>query len=246
MSKTTRKLTNQDWKSLILILVFAIAAIAPAIVRGVPASRDLQHHFRLAVAFKESYSRGDFYPGWLAEANNSYGDVSLRFYPPGLAALLAAVQAVMDNWYVTALLVFILLTLFGGLGAYTWARSFLSPEMAKWAAALFIFMPYRINELYQSSLLAEYAAAAALPFVFAFTERLCRNGSRRNIAGLAASYAFLVLTNLPITVIGSYALVVYLLLRIDWSKLLPTIWKFAAAIALGLAASACFWVSVTV
>jgi hypothetical protein len=116
--------------------------------------------------------------------------------------------------------------------------------MAKWAAALFIFMPYRINELYQSSLLAEYAAAATLPFVFAFTERLCRNGSRRNIAGLAASYAFLVLTNLPMTVIGSYALVVYLLLRIDWSKLLPTIWKFAAAIALGLAASACFWITV--
>jgi hypothetical protein len=45
-------------------------------------------------------------------------------------------------------------------------------------------------------------------------------------------------------VIGSYALVVYLLLRIDWSKLLPTIWKFAAAIALGLAASACFWITV--
>ena len=244
MSKTTRKLTNQDWKSLLFIVLFAIAALTPAIIRGVPASRDLQHHFRLGLAFKEAFSQGDLYPSWLAEANSGYGDASLRFYPPGLGFLLAAVQTVTGNWYSTALLVFTLLTFFGGLGAYTWARSFLAPEMARWAAALFIFMPYRINELYQSSLLAEYAAAATLPFVFAFTERLCRNGGRRNIAGLAASYALLILTNLPMAVIGSYALAVYLLLRIDRKTLFPTIWKFAGALALGLGASACFWVTV--
>src|SRR6185436_2640875 len=83
-----------------------------------------------------------------------------------------------------------------------------------------------------------------LPFVFAFTERLCRNGGRRNIAGLAASFALLILTNLPMAVIGSYALAVYLLLRIDRMTLFPTIWKFAGALALGLGASACFWVTV--
>jgi hypothetical protein len=30
----------------------------------------------------------------------------------------------------------------------------------------------------------------------------------------------------------------------DWSKLFPTVWKFVAALALGLGASACFWVTV--
>lgn len=244
MSKATQPSTKRDWKPLLFILLFAIAALAPAMVRGVPASRDLQHHFRLALAFKESFSQGDLYPSWLAEANSGYGDASLRFYPPGLGFLLAAVHAVIGNWYLTALLVFTLLTIFGGLGAYTWARSFMESSLAKWAAVLFILMPYRINELYQSSLLAEYAAAAALPFVFAFTERLCRNGGRRNIAGLAASYAVLILTNLPMAVIGTYALAVYLLLRIDRQTLLPTIGKFAAGIALGLGASACFWVTV--
>lgn len=244
MSAVTRNLTNRDGKSLLLILIVAIAALAPAIIRGVPASRDLQNHFRFALAFHDAFSHSDFYPGWLAEANGGYGDVSLRFYPPGLSFTLAAVQTLTSNWYVTALLVFTLLTIVGGFGVYLWARNFLPPETARWAAALFIFMPYHINELYQSSLLAEYAAVGVLPFVFAFTERLCRNGGRRNIAGLAASYAFLVLTNLPMTVIGSYALVVYLLLRIDWNKLFPTLWKFVAALALGLGASACYWVTV--
>src|SRR5262245_49327399 len=193
MSARTRNPTSTDRKSLLFIVLFAVLALAPAIIRGVPASRDMQHHFRLALAFKDAFHDGDIYPGWLAEANNGYGDASLRFYPPGLGFLLAAAHTVIGNWYVTALVVFTLLTFIGGVGAYVWARNFLEPGMAKWAAALFIFMPYRINELYQSSLLAEYAAAAILPFAFAFTERLCRYGGRRNISGLAAYYVWLML-----------------------------------------------------
>src|ERR1043166_2259328 len=119
MSPVTRNLANRDGKSLLFILIFAIAALAPAMTRGVPASRDLQHHFRLALAFQDSFREGDFYPGWLAEANNGYGDLSLRFYPPGLGFLLAAFQSAIGDWYLTALVVFTLLTVLGALGAYT-------------------------------------------------------------------------------------------------------------------------------
>ena len=99
MSKAHHAHANQPqqrptWKPLLVIALFAIAALAPAILWGVPASRDLQHHFRLALAYKESFSQNNFYPGWLAEANNGYGDVSLRFYPPGLGFLLAGVRTV--------------------------------------------------------------------------------------------------------------------------------------------------------
>ena len=235
---------RRNWKPLLVITLFAMAALAPAMLWGVPASRDLQHHFRLALAFKESLSQYHFYPGWLAEANNGYGDVSLRFYPPGLGFLLAGVRTLIESWYATAFIVFTLLTLIGGIGVYLWANNFYDSRIAMWAGVIYIFMPYRINELYQSSLLAEYASAAVLPFTFAFTEKLCREGGRRNVAGLAASYALLVLTNLPMTIIGSYALAAYLILRIDRKRLWPTAASFAGAIALGLAASACFWVTV--
>lgn len=235
---------RRSWKPLLVIALFAVAALAPAILWGVPASRDLQHHFRLALAFKQSLSQYDFYPGWLAEANNGYGDASLRFYPPGLGFLLASLRTVIESWYATALIAFTLLTLIGGVGVYLWAKNFYDPRIAMWAGVIYIFMPYRINELYQSSLLAEYAAAAVLPFAFAFTERLCREGGRRNVAGLAAAYALLVLTNLPMTIIGSYALAVYFILRVDRKNLWPALARFAGAIALGLAASACFWVTV--
>lgn len=244
MIKPIKKTDVRDTKPLLLIVVVSILALAPALIYGVPANRDLQSHFRMALSFKESFSHGDFYPGWVAEANNGYGDVSVRFYPPGLAFLLALTQSLTGNWYVTTLMIFTFLTLVGGLGTYEWARNFYAPRVAMWAGVFYIFMPYHINELYQSSLLGEYAAASVLPFAFAFTEKLCRDGGKRSIGGLAASYALLILANLPLAIIGSYALVLYLLLTTERREIWATLSRFAGAIALGLLASACFWFTV--
>jgi 6-pyruvoyl-tetrahydropterin synthase-like protein len=233
--------------AMLVILTAAFAAILPSIVYGVPFSRDLYHHFRLAIAFFDAAQQGDFYPGWLAQANGTFGEVSPRFYPPGLSYLLLMGRLMLGNWYASALFAFLMLTFVGGLGVYFWAGAFMPRKFAMWAGVLYIFTPYHLNELYQSSLLAEYAAAAVLPFVFAFTERICRGGGRRDIAGLAASYAGLVLTHTPLTLIGSYAVVPYAIVRMVSSnrKLIrTTILRLATAAGLGLAASACFWVTV--
>jgi hypothetical protein len=231
-------------KPVLAITIAAGLAVLPAAVFGIPFSRDLYHHFRLAIAFFNSASAGDFYPGWLEDANGTFGELSPRFYPPGLSYLLVAGRVLLGDWYSSAFLVFFILTLISGIGAYFWARSFVRPEHAAWAGVLYIFAPYHLNELYQSSLLAEFAAAAALPFVFGFTERICRGGGRRDVAGLSASYAALVLTHTPLAVIGSYALVPYALLSLmaaDRKAIRNTIGRFAAAVGLGLTASACFW-----
>jgi len=55
-----------------------------------------------------------------------------------------------------------LLTFVGGLGAYYWAKEFVAPRYALLAGVLFILSPYHINELFQASLLAEYAAVSVL------------------------------------------------------------------------------------
>jgi hypothetical protein len=240
-------LETPDFKSsrpILLILAAAVLAVLPAILYGVPASRDLYHHLRLAILFFDAAAKGDFYPGWLAEANGTFGEVSPRFYPPGLSYLLVAARVLLGGWYAAALAVFVILTFAGGAGAYFWARSFVPREIAMWAGVLYIFTPYHLNELYQSSLLAEYAGACVLPFVFAFTERICRGGRKRDIAGLGASYACLILTNTPLTVIGSYALLVYALLSMDRKSMRETAPRLALGAGLGMLASAGFWVTV--
>src|SRR5262249_27250073 len=61
--------------------------------------------------------------------------------------------------------------------------------------------------------------------------------------GLAMSYSLLVLTHLPLAVIGSIALAFYALLRLDRKKLWQTVTALVVSAAIGLAASASYWMT---
>ena len=223
--------------------VVALAVVAPMIFWGVPSALDLSNHFRFALPFYEALRSGHLYPGWLAESNHGFGDASFRFYPPALYYLLSAFRAISGNWHVAMVSTFGSLSVLGAAGMYLWAREFTSSVNAMWAAIFYAVAPYHVNELYQALLLAEFAGAAILPFAFLFAERVCRQRRARDIAGLAAAYALLILTHLPLGVIGSVALAFYCLLRIDKQKFLTSLAGFAAAVVLALAASACYWVT---
>ncbi|MDX6385380.1 MAG: hypothetical protein QOK48_2953, partial [Blastocatellia bacterium] len=157
--------------------------------------------------------------------------------------LVSAGRMVTGAWYSATILVFIILSVTGALGAYWWARTIFNPTVALWTGVLYALMPYRLNELYQASLLSEYAACSLLPFAFFFVERINRRKSIFDIVGLATAYALLVLTHLPIAMIGSIALAIYALVRIQRKFFFSTMTRLALGITLGLAASSFFWTS---
>lgn len=236
------------WKSILgnwppsiaLVVVASFLVIVPAILWGIPSNLDLTNHFRFALPFYDAIVAGDPYPGWLAESNGGYGDPSFRFYPPALYYLLAFVRYVIGNWYAATLVVFVMISIAGGLGMYFWAKSILVPLSAGWAAFFYAFAPYHLNQLYQAMLLAEWAGSAVLPFVFGFVDRVCERGRRRDVAGLAATYGLLLFTHLPLAVIGSMALAVYSLVK---TRELRKLVKLALAGVLGLSVSAIYWVT---
>ena len=219
-------------------------AIVPALIWGIPSNLDLTNHFRFTLPFYDSIAAGDLYPGWLAESNNGYGDPSFRFYPPALYYLLAAARFVIGNWYGATLVVFVMLSITSGLGMYFWTRSILPPSSAVWASVFYALAPYHLNQLYQAVLLAEWAGSAVLPFTFGFVERVCERGKPRDIGGLALTFGLLVFTHLPLTVIGSLALLVYALVKIHGKPgKLRKLTKLSLAAVLGLSVSAIYWVT---
>jgi uncharacterized membrane protein len=233
----------QKWRNIFFLLAASFFFMLPAIIKGVPRGNDLDHHYRTSAGFYQSIDRTQLYPGWNSFTTDGYGDVSFRFYPPLFYYLMSLTKAVTGDWYTGSFLTFILLSFAGGLGVYFWTRSFLSTKVALCAGLFFLVTPYHANELYQASLLPEYAACSLLPFSFAFLELLCQTGKARYITGLAASYAILVLTHLPLTVIGSIALSIYALFRIKKSDYLKSLFRITLAVLLGLAASAFYWVT---
>ena len=226
-----------------MLIVAGAAALVllPIIIFGIPNGADLSNHLRFVQPFYESIQSGHWHPGWLAESNDGFGDPRFRFYPPGLYYLLSATRMLTGSWYSGSIAAFGVLSILGAFGAYFWARAFCSPKIAMWAGILYTIAPYHLNELYQASLLSEYAACAILPFAFAFAERVCRNRKVTDVAGLAASFALLILTHLPLTVIGSISLAIYAALRVERKHFLSTVVRLATSLALGLAASAFFW-----
>src|SRR5712672_1153009 len=188
---------SPETKGMLVIVLASLAVMSPTLIWGVPSSRDLSNHFRFALPFYDSLRAGHFYPGWLAESNAGYGDASFRFYPPALYYLLAFTRMITGSWFAATVLTTTLLFITGGLGVYFWARVLGYGTGSMWAGVLYVVAPYHLNQFFQSFLFAEFAAAAILPFVFGFTEKVCRERRTRDVAGLALCYALLILTHLP-------------------------------------------------
>jgi hypothetical protein len=245
----TRSLASSltpETRHLIILVLVAIAIMGPLLLWGVPSNNDLSNHFRFALPFYDALRGGHFYPGWLADTNHGFGDASFRFYPPALYYLLALTRTLAGNWYSATVITFSALSVMGAVGVYFWAREFGSSQMAMWSGILYAVAPYHLNQFFQAVMLAEFAGAAVLPFAFAFTERVCKRRRKRDVAGLAAAYAVLILTHLPLAVIGSIALAVYALVRIDRKNRSATLLCLTSSIAMGLAASACYWTTMLI
>jgi hypothetical protein len=240
--KVSPNALQPDTRNILWIVIVSLAIMAPAIIYGIPSNHDLTNHFRFALPFYDAIRLGHFYPGWLAESNHGYGDPSFRFYPPALYYALAAARALTGNWYSSHLLTFTFLSIVGGVGTYLWARTIMSSDSALCAAIIYALAPYHLNQFYEATLLAELAGSSLIPFSFFFIERLCQKQRIRDMAGLAISFALLVLTHLPLTVIGSIALLFYAVLRLPKTGRWRTLFMLGGGVLLGLAASASYWV----
>jgi len=239
MSSTTKR-----FGPALLAALAGVVVLLPAIIWGMPFNNDLANHYHFALPFYDAIQQGNLHPGWLASPNFGYGDPVVRFYPPALYYLLAVGRSLTGNWYHGSLLALTLVSAFGTLGAYFWARSFVPGRIAIWAAVFYAFMPYHLAEIYQAAQLAEFAAGAALLFALGFTKRVCDDGRIRNVVGLAAAFALLLLSHLPLAVFGSLTLLVYALLSLVKNQKSRALVRLASAVFLGLASSAFYWTSV--
>lgn len=235
---TSRLIYRRYWLQVVAISLVGSFALY---VYGVPYGVDLPHHYRLAQGFFESIRGGDFYPSWLSSANAGYGDPSVRFYPPLLYYLLSLFRLVTRDWYAGTVLTLSLLTMTGGMGMYLWASALIDRRYAVLAALVYMLAPFHANEMYQAGLYAQYTGASVLPFLFAFVERIIANNRWRDAGGLGISYGMLVLANLPLALLGSVAVSIYVLVRLAQAFTRRSLCQLVGGTLSGLAFSSCYW-----
>jgi len=232
---------NNSFRDIAFIALFSFAAMAPAYFYGIPGGNDQWQHLQFAWTVHDSVSNGDLYPSFAASTNHGFGDYGLRFYPPLTYYLLAGVYAVLGDWFFAVLIGFTLAFFAGGVGVYLWTKDEFGQRQALIAAAIYTFAPYHLNQFYNNALFAEFFAMAVLPFCFLFLTRVCRRGSLVDICGLATAYALLILTHLPLTILGSLAMAIFGLVLLQRSSLFPTVAKSLAAIVSAVVMTAFYW-----
>ena len=235
----------QDEKFYVLLIVIvAVAVMLPVLISGLPFGYDLPHHFQCATTFYESILSGDFYPSWSLNRNFGYGGMETRLYPPISHFTLAVFYLITGNWHIASWLVLTLFSFLGGYAVYLWAREYMPASQAVFAGCIYILLPYHLNQIYNTFFYAEFVGSSLLPFTFVFISRVCRRGKMSDVVGLAISFAVLILTHLPLTVIGAFCFTIYGLSLLRREKILSQMTKLTIGAFGGLAASSFFWVKV--
>lgn len=215
--------------------------MAPIFYNGVPFGPDQTQHYQSAAAVYNSLAEGNIYPSITGDIDHDFGYYRLRFYPPLTYYVLAISNLLIRDWYFSNLIVLFLCFFMGGVGVYLWTKEGFGELQALIAAAIYTFAPYHLNQLYGSFLLAEFVVMAILPFCFFFLTRICRRTKWIDVIGLTISYALLILTHLPITIIGSITLGLYGLFLIKRENAFSTIGKSALAILSATIMTSFYW-----
>lgn len=229
---------------LLVLAAVSFILMLPVLLNGIPNGHDLPHHYQCAMTFYEGFLNGDFYPSWSLNRNFGYGGMESRLYPPVSHYSLAIAYYFTTDWHLASWIVFTFFTFLGALGIYLWAKEYLPARQAVFAGCFYALTPYHLSQLYNTFFFAEFVGSAVLPFSFYFVSRVCRRGKTSDIVGLALALAVLILTHLPLTVIGAICLSVYSITLLKRESFLPQIAKLSGAVALGLAASSFFWTKV--
>jgi uncharacterized membrane protein len=190
------------------ILVASVALGFPLLTRGIPPGRDTLDHLQRYSCLAAQFWQGELYPRWLARMNSGLGSPALFVYAPlpyFAPALLRPLLRLPVNasreglelgismWMAIAL---------SGAAAYLWLRTMASRWAATAAAILYMAMPYHVViDAYTRAAVAEMWPFVWMPLSLYFLSQILEDGFALAGAGLAVSYALLILSHLMIALI---------------------------------------------
>lgn len=212
------RLRTADRRALLLISTAAAIAVIPLVVHGPSYGHDFNFHLLNWMEAARQFSHGTLYPRWAYSPAYNAGEPRFVFYPPiswTLGALIGLVATHIPGvrpevaWAaVPVVFTWICLTA-AGFFMYRSARTFASSKAAVFAAVLYALNPYMLFTAYERTAYAELLAAAWMPFLLKAVL-----APEVRVARVAVPVALLWLTNAPAAVIGCYAALALIILRL--------------------------------
>ncbi len=164
------------------------------------------------------------------------------FYAPLIYTVSALFNLVGIGLIASMKCMLILGVLLAGVGMYFFSRLFLGTYGGVVSAVAYVYLPYRIVNLYVRGDFAEAFAMALIPWVFYFLYTTLSRKHLMHMIGLALSYAGLIFTH-NCTALTASGMIVFFLIFVAFSKKDFRGFLFGLlGLILGWSLSAVFWV----
>jgi hypothetical protein len=198
-----------NWLLAPLLSVFAVGPLThPGYFWG---AHDARHSVYFLVEFDRAIQDGIWYPRWMPDFNSGFGYPFFNIYPPGAFYLGEAFHLLGLDFVSAAKLVFGLGIVLSGLTMYLFARRLWGPAGGLVSAVAYMYVPYRLVDVYVRGAQAESLIFAAFPLALWAFDDLCRAPRWRGAALAALSVAALMFCHFPlglffVAVLGFYVL----------------------------------------
>ncbi|MFW0776863.1 MAG: hypothetical protein ACN2B6_03985 [Rickettsiales bacterium] len=220
---------------LLVALLAGLFSSAPLFV--LPQGGDSIFHYVLIKNFAEQLWSGILLPQWCVECNNQRGSPVFLFYfplPYYLTSIIYPVSALgfsMQHIYALSTAVAGAITF---LSCYVWLRTSFRVNVSLAIAFLCLWMPYRIELLYQRSAFAELWALAFIPLIFWALKKFSMNYSKY-WAYLCLIIAVCLLCHVPTTIIAlGGGLFIFLVSRLFSKQDCSDIWIPISSAVIGV------------
>jgi len=224
-----------------LALLLSLIALHPLLAPGYQWGHDTGAHLFRAAEVARAMGEGVVYPRFLPDAYGGLGGPILNFNPvlpyymPALLILLGVGPiAALKIAAGTAMIA-------GGVAVAILARPHAGRIGAAVAGLAWVYLPYRIADLYVRMAYSELVAMIFFALALAAARRAARRATPKRIAVLAAAMALILATHFPSCVIGLPAILLYALVSSPPGRRTRGALSFGAALALALALAAFSW-----
>jgi len=179
-----------------LVLGLSLFAWAPLLSPGYFLdAHDARHTLFFLNNFHQAIREGVLIPRWAPDFALGYGYPLFLLYSPLAYYVAEGVHLLGATLTDAVKATFGLGFLLSGWGMYGWGRRLFGRAGGLLAAAIYLYAPYHLVDIYVRASLAEFFALGLLPWAFwAFTAAVDQRAPRA-VAAAAAAYAALLLTH---------------------------------------------------
>jgi hypothetical protein len=227
------------WLAVLASLTFAIF---PLLRSGLPSVADAAIHLFRTAEWLRIWQDGILYPKWSPNLAFGHGFPLFIFAPPLPYVIAGTLHAVGLSLEVAIKALPVLGFVLMGLGMYLLVRDVLDWRAGVVAAAAFVYAPLQLREAYlYGGNYPQFLAIAMFPWVLWTFRRAVLGNRLVDLLAAGVAYAVLALSHNFHALVFMPVVAAYVLGLLGPERRWASIWRAAAAGALGLALSAAFW-----